>query len=548
MRSGNSERTRAKYPAFSLLMNGAQRSAMLVFRTSSDQTDAFIDVNLTTSILVLSASSIFDGGEHEVHHGIAQAAAYIMLEYGMLFALKAIIAAGWKLDLTGHSLGGGVAAIATAMMLADDTFSEAFEGGRIRTVVFSTPACVDKALSLKLRGRVTGVVTRNDLVPRLTVQNVQDLAIRSLAREPLKWMEQSLRADYDSMFAYFNLRAAAESTAGAEGAEGGDALAELHKQNSAPELSPTEQLLAELVVGQRVSITPLVGMIMSSVEGSDEVENCVRGSVRWKGKLQHDGLEETYVLVEFDIIMSDILQGEHDEGLGPLEAGDGTILGVRPYECTPGKGVFFRSGTEENNGVHRLKLATLAEVVRTEKQQSTPGDIVLLLEADGVTSAVLADCEHPSLCRLNPTLTCISDHSMRPARDALFGLIRLRGAEGGDVPLQGRAQQGAKLEDGGWRPCSCCERDIAQVHIRKSEAQRAEATMTCCSCDKIVCVECAPAGDKVSDLSKAPVEAVAEMKFQTKRLPDLRLPMPELGSLEPRRICNRCRFTKENHA
>ena len=72
----------------------------------------------------------------------------------------------------------------------------------------------------------------------------------------------------------------------------------------------------------------------------------------------------------------------------------------------------------------------------------------------------------------------------------------------------------------------------------KSDAHRAKAIKHCMQCGRICCMDCAPAADKLPDLSRE--------LWATRRTNDRRIVLPELGTLEPQRLCLLCHAHRDN--
>jgi len=165
-----------------------------------------------------------------------------------------------------------------------------------------------------------------------------------------------------------------------------------------------------------------------------------------------------------------------------------------------------------------------------------PGKIIYLRQhlETGQYEAILTDHAHPDLQRIMLAVQSVEDHYLDSTLTVLRGLCYRRfDPFTGDEKRPKRKLQSAKDEAGSWRPCSVCKRDPAELYILRSDAHRANATHHCGRCGMIVCVECCPAGDKVPDFYKE--------LWATRKLEDKRVVMSELGTLEPQRLCIRCR-------
>lgn len=130
------------------------------------------------------------------HGGFLRAARAILDDCGCRAALEKLRVAGYELTVVGHSLGGGVASIITALL----RFGEVAKASdpslpppppppprydAATCVSFASPACVDTALSDALRGIVLTVTHNDDVVPRLNDANCRQLARDLIADDAL---------------------------------------------------------------------------------------------------------------------------------------------------------------------------------------------------------------------------------------------------------------------------------------------------------------------------------------------------------------------------
>ncbi len=162
-----------------------------------------------------------------------------------------------------------------------------------------------------------------------------------------------------------------------------------------------------------------------------------------------------------------------------------------------------------------------------------PGRVVHLRQdaSTGYYKAVVTDHSDPELQWIKMQQRAIDDHYIESYLNVIRGL-KLRGQVT-------RRLESAVADDGSWRACGVCERDVCAMLIFKSDAHRAKALKHCMKCGKICCMDCAPAGDKLPDLSRE--------LWATRLTTDKRIALPELGTLEPQRLCFFCRARHDNH-
>lgn len=126
----------------------------------------------------LDAATDNDDDHHEQSHqqkeyacgGMARAALWLLSEIGP--ALRRICESTNNkciIWLTGHSMGGGVAACLTLLI------KRALPMITVKAVVFGCPSCLSSTLSDQLRVNCVSVILRDDVVTRITPQSIRAL-------------------------------------------------------------------------------------------------------------------------------------------------------------------------------------------------------------------------------------------------------------------------------------------------------------------------------------------------------------------------------------
>lgn len=144
-------------PAFAIFVDARTRAVVLALRGTSNMKDVLTDA--------LATKAEFRRGH--AHYGMSLAATWAEkhLKQKLLLLLKRH--GGYRLRVVGHSLGGGVAALFSMMVLSE--FPE------LRCVTFGAPAVLSRELSEEAAAFVTTFVFRDDMVPRFSTANVDDV-------------------------------------------------------------------------------------------------------------------------------------------------------------------------------------------------------------------------------------------------------------------------------------------------------------------------------------------------------------------------------------
>jgi hypothetical protein len=156
-------------PAFCLVASRETMTAVLSIRGTNSIQDIFTDGKA-------NAVPLLDGYCHE---GMVAAAGWVLFTAGILECMMRLSKGGFKIVLTGHSLGGGVALVC-GLLLHEDIPD-------VTVYTFGTPACLDETLAARewVRTNVHCAILRDDLSPRASVANVVRLAQEIVAREDM---------------------------------------------------------------------------------------------------------------------------------------------------------------------------------------------------------------------------------------------------------------------------------------------------------------------------------------------------------------------------
>ncbi|CAE7246392.1 unnamed protein product [Symbiodinium natans] len=172
-------------PAWALFLSSEHRTAALSIRgTDVEQSrggDLFTDFDAVPAKYETS-----DGSATLMAHSGVLAAA-VALEAELRPTLRTLATAGYRIVLTGHSLGGGVAALLT-WLLRHGTGGERLPRGREGQafgIGYAMPSIVDRTTAEEMKPFFTSVVNSMDVVPRLSNGTLAQLGseIRACAEE-----------------------------------------------------------------------------------------------------------------------------------------------------------------------------------------------------------------------------------------------------------------------------------------------------------------------------------------------------------------------------
>ncbi|XP_078096718.1 diacylglycerol lipase-beta [Mustelus asterias] len=167
---------------FYVALDHKKEAVVVAVRGTLSLEDALTDLSAERETLLVDGVT----GESLAHKGILQAASYIhkkLINEGILNQAFTVVPE-YKLIITGHSLGAGAASILA--ILLRKSFPE------LRCYAFSPPGgLLSKSLADYCKGFIISIVLGKDLIPRLSLGNVEDLK-----RRILRIVAQSNRPKY----------------------------------------------------------------------------------------------------------------------------------------------------------------------------------------------------------------------------------------------------------------------------------------------------------------------------------------------------------------
>eukprot|EP01012_Entosiphon_sulcatum_P058583 TRINITY_DN8269_c0_g1_i1.p1 TRINITY_DN8269_c0_g1~~TRINITY_DN8269_c0_g1_i1.p1 ORF type:complete len:804 (+),score=90.02 TRINITY_DN8269_c0_g1_i1:38-2413(+) len=178
-------------PAWFLVANSESQEAILTVRGTQSLHDALTDLTALPKQFPdhwdISApegphQEVLYSGEntnsHVAHGGVLHAALWLLAEVGL--CLHAFHVRGFRVVLTGHSLGAGCAAVLAVLLRPFIP--------NIQAICFAPPACVNSQLAAESSSYITSVVLGDDIVPRGNTANAGRL-LQRLNAEQHHWRE-----------------------------------------------------------------------------------------------------------------------------------------------------------------------------------------------------------------------------------------------------------------------------------------------------------------------------------------------------------------------
>ena len=123
------------------------------------------------------------GVSGRVHEGMMAAATYVHCSTAPALAAAAAAHPGWPILCVGHSMGGGVATILTAL-LRDGVGVPGL--GNVSCIAIGPAAVFNETLAAALKDHVTSVVLGADAVPRLSLASVEAALAELAAASPVR--------------------------------------------------------------------------------------------------------------------------------------------------------------------------------------------------------------------------------------------------------------------------------------------------------------------------------------------------------------------------
>jgi len=423
--------------------------------------------------------------------GMATAAEWVAAE--VCTPLTHLHRQGYKVILTGHSLGAAVATLLGALLRGDEIITD------LKVIGFSTPACTSRFLAERCREFSTHVILHDDVVPRITPRGLRGLVNDIVAADKGNEWQPQLKEDLH-------------------------ALTERVRSIWAPRKRSGRKLNA-LVAAEQAEET-LIKAIEDTVKTPDEKE--VGGSLakRQDEGAESDNPEETSEVKNAEAKDAEMKDSRENGSEDAMEE-DGDEKGFKDAPtatdaATEGDGVDSRELGKASESAMETALAKAegdnSSLGRTQSDEGVivarpvmpevyvPGDVLHIYSWRGVYRAAWVPFDFVDLSYIKPLPNMLKDHAADNVWEALREVCAVRHAQ--EVPPAWVPFENARV-------CSCCEAVFTWASTLRSKAQEARDKHNCRACGRLVCAPCS--SNRVS--------------------------LPKFGLLEPSRVCDRCFYT-----
>lgn len=164
-------------PCYYVAADLANQSIVISIRGSLELGDLLSDVTANSVQVSLL------GAQGWVHEGMMASATYIHCCTKAVLESAAVLYPGWPILITGHSLGGGVAAVLAMLLLNEGGVAGL---GGIRCITIGSAAVMSESLSKVCDFFSTSVILGSDPIPHLSHASLEKLLLEMSAASPMK--------------------------------------------------------------------------------------------------------------------------------------------------------------------------------------------------------------------------------------------------------------------------------------------------------------------------------------------------------------------------
>ena len=409
-------------PTFYILASKEKQLAIMTIRGTDSVADVVTDLQAQPQPIEYTWASSFSA-----HSGILSATLWVHQE--MKESLIKLHTAGYRVVITGHSLGAGVAALLAFFLRRDIPTVHAF--------AFAPPACTSIGLAIDSQDCVTSIVMHDDIVPRVSGGSIQQLIDEIKAMDAI-WRghaSEDLGAFWQRLYTLWAPKfRESEADAGCNPADRAQDRNNAQSSGPGPDpgLEPSTDPPPSTANSLGIDCTPSPAHNL----GSNPNPKCTLGS----------------------LAAGTIPCPNHVPDLG-----SNTHI------------------VEDNLSSVTSLLDHPPALPLDGSQLYPPGRIVHIYFAQGVLKAAFVKQNFPGLCQIVPTNSIVKEHKGSTYWEALQNLKAARGAA--QKPPNWQSYRDSVT-------CPCCWASFTWNATSNSEAQQNRSKRNCRACGRVVCEDC----------------------------------------------------------
>lgn len=513
----------ADKPGSALFVHEKQKVACLSIRGTSTIQDVVTDIRQTPIPFPESDPEISqrssDGdwttvsrGQGLAVAGMAGAAVNLYREHAD--CLLQLAKEGYRIRLTGHSLGGSVATL-LGVLIRRDLKKDFDEDIPLKVYAYASPACLDSRLADFVENFVTTVVLHDDVVPRLTMSSCRGL-LKHLLHIRDTWVKDHMSDD---------IMAITERARNAWAPRWREGFTITRSSSSLKRYCRKQLLYGK---GKLLSLTDKFVRELSSGRDeksvSEEASSSKSASSSFVGEQTLGENEDArpHMLVDYMGGIDHRVEGVVIDGEEFFETEQNLIESEDEEELDEFSDAFVSSSMAEEKPQSSIgdayELTTQlgeSECVDEEAPEAVvlaetplprlfiPGRIVHLYSHRGVFKVAYVPRDFRELRRISLAGNMLSDHRCKNYYEALLEAVSVRRS-----PEHAPRWTAFDEDD----TCSCCASRFTWASTSQSKAQEARDKHNCRSCGTLVCAPCSTN----------------------------RIPLPSIGLTSPTRVCDRC--------
>jgi len=520
----------ADKPASALFLNLEQKIACFAIRGTATINDVVTDIR---AVPVQFPDSEMDGvhriqcrsdmdeegwtpvskGQGLALCGMAGAACNLFREN--IDSILLLARQGYRIRLTGHSLGGSVAALLGALIKRHFEFhlpqSMSEDEETLRVYSYGSPACVDAKLSDHAQSYVTNCVLHDDVIPRLTPTSIRAL-LKHLLYIRETWVKAHLSDDLMAITERAKTAWAPKLRNGFSLINTGNPSVKVYKKLKAKGKTIRQKIKKG---GKKLKAIASNKKGVKTVAAEDIYEEELNVDYRTTSHVDdeddHDNGDETDPTLFFEgdcfyEAEESLIEYSDEESVGEdsktNSSCDKLLESWVPFDEVP-----FDEPPPNNDEERGKKMEDNTNPIVLEEtplpRMFIPGKIVHIYTHRGAYKAALVPKAFRELRRISLAGSMLNDHMSKHYYEALLECKSVRAAKRNLPEWTGFSEE---------MTCCCCASRFTWASTSGSDAQEARDRHNCRACGGLVCAPCS----------------------------SNRVPIPDVGINVASRLCDRC--------